>query len=180
MALLIQISCRKRTGKTTFANMLIPQFEKSGFKTIHTSFVEPARKYVAKVFPDCPDTDENKDEYREKMIAICKATLDIDELAFTKSLVELVKNTPDDTIIFAPDLRRRCEYDYVQEQLVDESITIRIDRGEIPKENSFGEGDMDDDNLYDMIIDNNGTLEELNLRSQIVYQELMTVYKENT
>ena len=178
MALLIGIGARKRTGKDTFANYMTPWLLKANKLVKKISFVEPARRYVKEVFPDCPDTDENKEEYRKRMIAVCKATLDIDPLAYTKSLVTEVKKLPNDCIVFAPDLRRRSEYDYVKKHLPDQFISIRVDRGEIDKEASFGEGDMDDDKLYDILIDNNGTLEELNFKAQMIYLELMDSYEE--
>jgi hypothetical protein len=165
MGKMICVGCRKTVGKDTTADYTIPWLE-SKYTIIRTSFVGEARDYVSKVFPQFSDNAGNKDEYRDAMISVVKATLDIDELAFTKSLVRRVQESSEDTLFVVPDLRRNSEYSYCKDQLGDSMITIRVDRGE--KVDAFGEGDMDDDKFYDLIIDNNGTLEELEEKSKEV------------
>ena len=172
MGKLISIGCRARVGKDTIANFIIPILEKNQKYVIHrTSFVKKARDYVADMFPNLKDTDESKDEYREAMISVVKGTLAIDELAFTKDLVKQVKESPDNNIFIVPDLRRFSEYKYCKDHLSDDMFTIRVDRGE--KVDMFGEGDMDDDKFYDLIIDNNGTLEELEEKSKDIVNTLI-------
>lgn len=168
--LLIAAGCRKRVGKDTFANFLMPHLVPYGNVT-KRSFVEGARKYVAEMFPDVPDNDENKENYRNVMIPIVKATLSQDELVFTKQLVRNFKNAPDNSVFLVPDMRRRIEFDYMRKEIKDQFISVRVDRGEI-EEGNFGEGDMDDV-PYDFVMDNNSTLEAFESKVRMVSSEFL-------
>ena len=162
MGILVAIGCRKRTGKDTFAELLIQEIKtiNKTYDIHHSSFIQSARDYVATLLPDLvAHEDERKEEYRAVIIDIVKPILEKDELAYTKHLVKFVKES--NAIVVVSDLRRYSEFKYCKDELGDSMVTIKVERDLINQETSFGEGDMDDREHYDAIVLNNGTVIDL-------------------
>lgn len=135
------------------------------------SFIQPAREFVDNVFYNLSREDKDSGEgltYRQAVINIVDTTLKMDKDAFIKRVVEEVKSVGDDFVIIASDFRRLEEYEYLKKELGDNFVTVRVDKGE--KVESYGEGSIDDDKYWDMIIDNNKDLENLQASSKKLWE----------
>lgn len=168
--MLIAIGARKRTGKGTVAKLL-KAYSKNPLAIIDYSFIQLGRDYVRKLLPDLVENEENrKEEYRQVMIDVVKPILDVDSLAYTKELVTMVNDT--NAIFIASDLRRLCEYEYCKEHLSNMCKFILVENPRIEKVESYGEGSIDDHSLWDVVINNDGTLKDLEYKVLQVVRDL--------
>lgn len=191
MGILVGIGCRKRTGKDTLSDMLMNniadyvskenenlEYGEDGLPTNEVfigynqiSLIQPAREFVDNVFSSLSREDKDSGEgltYRQAVINIVDTTLKMDKDAFIKRVVEEVKSVGDDFVIIASDFRRLEEYEYLKKELGDNFVTVRVDKGD--KVESYGEGSIDDDKYWDMIIDNNKDLEHLQTSSEKLWE----------
>ena len=167
----IFIGCRKRTGKDTVAKMLLEYGRANGIDIFKESCISHARRTMIDLIPQLKNTDDkdkktiNGRSYREILIKLVDPILKIDELAFAKNLLKSIEefheeNFRDFQVFVVPDIRRKSEVDFFRNQLKDKSYFVCVDKNIQKDNNAYGEGFLDDYN-WDMIINNNGTLEDL-------------------
>jgi hypothetical protein len=170
----IAIGNRKRMGKDTFADMLSRHLYT---KTKKMSCIQYARDMVSDLFPVlacAKDSDEKEHQYRDLIISIVDSCLKVNEKCFAVDLhnrYNLNKVSQNKTFI-VPDLRRRCEMDFFREHLPNESVFILVENPRVEKVDSYGEGSIDDHYLWDYVVENNGSLEDLNNKAKMVAREL--------
>lgn len=170
MSYFVFLGCRKRMGKDVVADRLIGKLNyEYGYDARKESCISYGRKFVNDLLPqfdiqdakDKPFAHYNDKTYRETVIGVVDSILKCDQLAFSRHLAS--KN--DDAIYIVPDCRRTIEGDYFRENLKENCMFIQVVRPDIEvDENAYGEGDMDNFG-WDHIIDNNGTLDDLNTKS---------------
>lgn len=73
----IAISGKASSGKTTLAKALIKYFNKKGWATVHLPLANPLKKVTAEMWPETKDVKD-----RQKLFAMGKAIIDIDQMAF--------------------------------------------------------------------------------------------------
>jgi hypothetical protein len=149
------IGARKRTGKDTF---------------VKYSCIEEARHITDRLFPnfetqgskkDTPVEEYNNKTYRQTVIDIVDVCLKTDPYCFSKNLVRMHKAFPDKFFIVS-DLRRKEEMDFYKEELDHKDrLFFLIENPSVPKEESYGEGSIDDHELWDAVIYNDSTLSQL-------------------
>ena len=167
--MIIMIGARKRQGKDTFADMLKNHLLRPSKKM---SCIQHARETMVKLFPILSmskDTDD-KDKYRETIISIVDACLKTQELCFAIDLHNRYQLQSD--IFIVPDLRRKCEMDFFKGYLKEEAIFILVDNPRLEKVDSYGEGSIDDHELWDYVVENNGTLEDLESKAKVIAREI--------
>ena len=112
----IVISGKASSGKTTLAKALIKHFTKKGWATVHLPLANPLKKATAEIWPETKDVKD-----REKLFAMGKAIIDIDQMAFCKrfkvgmdrAIKGLGKSTKHRGIlIVVDDMRMPHEYEF--------------------------------------------------------------------
>jgi hypothetical protein len=142
------------------------------------SCIQQAREMMNILFPDLHKDAVNKDKYRETIINIVDSCLKVDELCFAKDLFN--RYILDTSTFIVPDLRRKCEMDYFKNKLPSNTKFILVENPRIEKVDSYGEGSIDDYNLWDYVVSNNGSLENLNEKAKIVATDILTGSKSNS
>jgi len=186
----ILITGIKNSGKDTVASFLEKHLKARNFSVGRASFAFPLKRVVARMIFGNTSREtmekieffKNRDEplfvYGKKYTTMRKVLQyvgdnlreEIDEDIFVKKTKAIVEESKSDFFII-PDLRFTNEL----EHFID-GIIIRVDRDEVKTDDdhkSETEVALMDDDCFEYIIDNNGTLEELEAQVEKIVFELI-------
>lgn len=141
------------------------------------SCIQYARDMVQDLFPilaGTKDSDEKEHQYRDLIISIVDSCLKVSEDCFAIDLLNkyTLNAVSSGHSFIVPDLRRKCEMDLFREHLPQDSVFILVDNPRVEKVDSYGEGSIDDHDLWDYIVENNGSLEDLEKKAKKVANDL--------
>lgn len=177
--MLIGISGKARSGKDTFADFLVDIFYSQFNRKFKTMAFADELKYLCKIqfglsYEQLWGDSKEKIDYRyrkqdggfwtarEIMQAVCEFYRSVDADYWVKALDQSIKNSMDKDIIIT-DVRYPNEFNYVREN---DGILVRIYRVGGPYINNayhLSERALDNfsDNLFDIVIHNDKTLDYL-------------------
>src|SRR3990172_8206817 len=173
---IVIIGGKARVGKTTSANYLysaLKFYEVQGVRLYHTAFSYPIKELASLHF----NWDGKKDERGRRLLQVIgtEAGRTYDENLWVKKLEDRIFNQIFPyNFVFVDDWRFPNERDYFKDNPFYEVTTIGITRdvkleeelSSHPSENSLDMSEMD------FVIDNNGTIEELNNKLDTIYRYL--------
>lgn len=172
--MLIGISGKFSSGKDTLVAEILNYFEKHGRKNAHLKFADPLKKACA-IIGGTRLEDNYSIEGKEKMIeglgmsigrmqqvvgTILREHLHPD--VWVLPVIQFYKNNPD-TVCVVSDCRFQNEANLIKQH---GGVLIRLNRQNRPlvsgrDPNHISETDLDDYEDFDLIIDNNGTIQEM-------------------
>jgi len=159
MPQIVLISGYAGSGKDTFADFLIRYLPDAKKYAFADSIKEIARKYF--------DWDGTKDEKGRQLLIGIGATGREENLhVWTERVIEKIhKDRPEVAVI--SDWRFKHEYEKMKEVFrMENLITVRIKKDGIKVINDISEHDLDDFLDFDFIIQNNGSLQELEKQAE--------------
>lgn len=167
----IAISGKANSGKNTVASLLT---ENLNFDDIcFAAFADPIKKAIMSLYPTAepsclwgssslrakkiPGTNIT---YRQVLLNLGSKARSYDEYHWTKIMENRIRNNNSEVFIIG-DLRFQNEFEMLKKY---DFFTIRVRRKEQLNSNDISETDQDKikDSDFNHIIDNNGTLEDLN------------------
>lgn len=165
---IIILSGKQFCGKDTVAKILLQNFK--NFKRIGLGDAIKL-EYGEKKGLTLEEVEQNKSQYRADLQALGNKRRSEDADYWIKKVVSL----PQDIIV--PDVRVQREYDYFKQAnafkiRVEASAEIRSTRGVLSAQNDITETALDNISDWDFVITNEGSYDELVLKTQDLIEEI--------
>lgn len=166
MPKVILISGYAGSGKDTFVNFCLNTFHATDINNVKKyAFAKPIKDIAIKYF----GWDGKKDKKgRQLLIDIGQAGRKYNpDIWVDKTIKEIENDNPEIAII--SDWRFKNEFEKMVKKFGRENvITIRVKRDGIKAVNDISEHDLDDFHKFDLMVENNGTLNDLEIQASLV------------
>jgi hypothetical protein len=172
--IIIGISGKKQSGKDTVCQIMLDKFKAKGYPAVRLGFADALKEEVAK---GCGVTVNYIEQHKNNFRLILQGWGKdfrrdlISEDYWIVKLLDKVNNLPDNTYVIIPDVRLLNEFDTLK--LCGATI-LRVERDIPTTDTHQSETDLDNA-IFDNIINNSGTLEELsdNVENILLYHKLI-------
>lgn len=173
MRRILCISGKRYSGKDTFAVQLAARARQRGIPLALHAFADESKRMFAATRPEVElerllDDRTYKEQWRPQLTAFTVEALARDPLVFVREVMARIEASPDHALI--TDLRLRLELDHLRE--VADPYVLRLVRSDArraesgwsydaAKDTHRTETELDDPDLWNEAIPNEGSLEEL-------------------
>lgn len=146
-AKLVYKECRTEDGKTPFDHWIDPSGAFLGVVSYGTAFTE--RETVAQLY------------WTPRALCILKGSINrtVRSDYWVKAAIDKMKANPDGSFVIS-DLRYKSELAQLKQAFGKDILTVRVNRFDDCNSQDASERDLDD-GVFDVVIENRGTLEEL-------------------